>query len=91
MNPSEATFRPVEIDLDDLEDVSRLPGPKPWGKRFVKALRAGATLPPVVIVATSWADKKYGLLDGLNRTQAHWALGRPTVRAYELLGYRRPW
>jgi hypothetical protein len=90
-NLGDATFRLVDVDLNDLEDVAWLPGPKPWGARLTEALRAGATLPPVVIVATARADGKYGLLDGLNRTHAHWALGRSTIRAYELLEYRRPW
>jgi hypothetical protein len=44
-----------------------------------------------VIVATARADATFGLLDGLNRTYAHWAMGRPKIRAYELLDYRRGW
>jgi hypothetical protein len=91
IDPETATFRLVEIALDDLEDMRWLPGPKPWGTHFVEALSAGATLPPIVIVPTTRADGKFGLLDGLNRTHAHWALGRCEIRAYELLDQRRPW
>lgn len=91
IEPDTAAFRLVEIALDDLEDVRWFPGPKPWGTRFVEALSAGATLPPIVIVPTARADGRFGLLDGLCRTHAHWVLGRREIRAYELLGQRRPW
>ncbi|MFL5914914.1 MAG: hypothetical protein ACJ752_04660 [Gaiellaceae bacterium] len=81
-DPATATFRLVEIDLEDLEDVRWLPGPKRWGTRFVEELQSAGTPPPLVIVATARADGTYGLLDGLNRTHAHgrWAAVDPRVR-----------
>ena len=57
---------------------------------MVETLRAGRTVPPVAIVATTRPDGRYGLLDGLNRTHAHWFLARSTIRAYELLDHTRP-
>lgn len=64
IDPETASFRLVEVTLDDLEDVKWLPGPKPWGTHFVEALSAGATLQPIVIVPTARTDGKFGLLDG---------------------------
>lgn len=83
-----ATYRLIEIDLADLEDTRWLPGPRPWGTYFVDALRRGETLPPVVVVQTN-RGHGFGLIDGLCRTQAYWAIGRRTIRAYELLVGRR--
>jgi hypothetical protein len=51
---------------------------------MVGALQAGEQVPPVVIMATE-KGPGFGLIDGLNRTYAHWLLRRPTIRAYELL------
>jgi hypothetical protein len=56
---------------------------------MIDALDAGKSLPPVVVMAAPRSGGRMGLLDGLNRTHAHWALGRKTIRAYELLGYER--
>jgi len=84
-DPATATFRLVELSLTDLEDVRWLPGPHAWGTYMVDALRAGDPLPPVVIVASPRGESLFELLDGLNRTHAHWLLGRQSIRAYELL------
>ena len=87
--PGTATFRLVEVPLRDLEDVRWLPGPRRWDTFTLEALRAGAVLPPVVVVATERHGGSFGLLDGLHRTHAHWVLRRPTIRAYDLLpGYQ---
>jgi hypothetical protein len=50
----------------------------------IDALKRGETLPPIVVVQTD-RDRGYGLIDGLNRTYAHWLANRPTIRAYELI------
>lgn len=89
LEPETATFRLVEVSLADLQDVRWFPGPHRWGTFMVDALRAGASLPPIVIVASRGSDGLFGILDGLNRTHAHWLLRRPLIRAYELVGPRR--
>lgn len=50
---------------------------------MVSALQAGEQVPPLVVMATD-RGRGFELIDGLNRTYAHWLL-RPTIRAYELL------
>lgn len=84
LDPAIATFRLVDVSLADLQDVRWFPGPVRWGSFMVDALRAGASLPPIVIVANGETNGPFGILDGLNRTHAHWVLGRQSIRAYEL-------
>jgi hypothetical protein len=80
---STAVFRLIEIDLSELEDTASFP--LPWRPtRTLEALRRGETLPPVVVVETD-RDRGLGLIDGLNRTYAHWIAGKTTLGAYELL------
>jgi hypothetical protein len=79
-----ATYRLIEVDLADLEDTLWFPGSRPWGTGMVEALRRGERLPPVVVVKTPRA-KGFGLIDGLNRTYAHWVAGLHTIRAYEVI------
>jgi hypothetical protein len=82
---STATFRLVEVGITDLQDLQWLRRrPEERAGHMVDSLRAGASLPPIVIVPTS-RDGVFGLLDGLNRAHAHWLLDRPTIRAYELI------
>ena len=83
-NAGTTTFRLIEIDLADVEDTRWFPGPRPWGTQMVEELRCGERLPPIVVLKTV-RGKGFGLIDGLNRTYAHWALGLPTIRAYELI------
>ena len=57
----------------------------PWkhlGPEMVEALKAGDSLPPVVVVA---GENGWVLLDGAHRTHAHWTLRRQTILANELL------
>ena len=84
VDPKTATYRLIEVTLDELEDVHWFPGPNPWGRAMIDALTACETFPPVVVMRTD-RGRGLGLVDGLNRTHAHWALARPTIRAYELL------
>lgn len=51
---------------------------------MIESLQRGEDVPPTVVVETD-RGRGFGLLDGLNRTYAHWRIGRPTMRAYELL------
>jgi len=88
-NPDRVTYRLVEIALDELYDTRWFPGPRPWDTSMVDALTGGASLPPVIVIAGR--EGGYGLIDGLNRTYAHWVLRRSTIRAYELLNVERGW
>jgi hypothetical protein len=47
-------------------------------------VRAGVDLPPLVVFQHR-QGMGWGLLDGVNRTNAFVVLGVPTARAYELL------
>jgi hypothetical protein len=85
LDPAITTFRLVEVSLADLEDVRWFPGPFRCGTFMVDALRVGRSLPPIVIVASRETDGQFGILDGVNRTHAHWVLGRKAIRAYELI------
>lgn len=40
------------------------------------------------MTAATERGREFGLIDGLNRTYAHWLLSRPTIRAFELLTWR---
>jgi hypothetical protein len=50
--PDTATYRLIEVSLDELEDTRWFPGPHGWGSRMVAALQAGKQVPPVVVMAT---------------------------------------
>jgi hypothetical protein len=85
LDPAFATFRLIEVPLVELQDVGWFPGPLRWGTFMVDALRAGVSLPPIVIVASGEPSRPFGILDGLHRTHAYWVLGRESIRAYELM------
>jgi hypothetical protein len=82
--PETTTYRLIELDTADFEDSRWFPGPRQWGAQMVEALARGDSLPPVVVVETD-RGRGYGLIDGLNRLHAYWAVGRSTIRAYELI------
>ena len=77
-------YRLVEIDLGDMEDTRWFPGHLRPNPEMVEALRRGELLPPVVVVRRE-GSKSFGLIDGMNRTFAHWVVGLPKIRAYELI------
>jgi hypothetical protein len=57
-----------------------------WGRMgtaYIDALKAGQQFPPIVVFRNR---QSWSLLDGVNRTHAHWVLGTPRIRAYDLLG-----
>ena len=81
-----ARYRLVQIDLSELEDMRWVPSEAArFGTSMTEALRRGEDFPPVVVAGTD-RGRGFGLIDGLNRVHAHWAAGRPSIRAYELLG-----
>lgn len=55
-----------------------------FGTSMTEALLRGEEFPPVVVVRNN-RGRGFGLIDGLNRVHAHWAAGRESMRAYELL------
>jgi hypothetical protein len=80
--PEATWYRLIEIPLHAIGDVCGMASWSHMSRAYIDAMRAGAEFPPVVVMPTraGWT-----LLDGVNRTYAYWALGRPTVRAYDLL------
>jgi len=52
---------------------------------IVNALDRGESVPPIVVYRATDNPDVFGLLDGVNRTFAHWSLGIPIIRAYELI------
>jgi hypothetical protein len=80
-----ATYRLLQLDLDELEEMRWVPDEAArFGTSMTEALRRGEELPPIVVVRTN-RGRGFGLIDGLNRTHAHWAAGRESIQAYELL------
>jgi hypothetical protein len=80
-----AQYRLLQLDLSELEDMRWIPGDAArFGTSMSETLARGEELPPVVVVRTD-RGRGFGLIDGLNRTHAHWAAGRESIRAYELL------
>ena len=81
-DPATTSYRLIEIPLAAIADVKTLATRPPVGEFYVKALRDGHNVPPVVILrlASGWT-----LIDGVNRTHARWSLGMSHVQAYELL------
>jgi hypothetical protein len=78
-----AEYRLIEVDVSEIEDTASFP--LRWTPtKAMDAVQRGDLLPPVVIVQTD-RGRGFGLIDGLNRTYAHWLVGCPTLRAYELL------
>lgn len=78
-----AQYRLVELEVGEIEDSSSFP--HEWEPtHMVEALSRGENLPPIVVIESD-RGRGFGLIDGLNRTYAHWLTRRPTIRAYELL------
>ena len=83
-NVREGAFRLVEINIADLQSVVNM-FPQPWTPTsMVKALNRKELLPPVVVIEAERTGA-FDLIDGLNRTYAHWVVNRPTIRAYQFL------
>jgi hypothetical protein len=78
-----AQYRLIELEVSEVEDTASFP--LNWEPTLMmEALRRGEALPPVIVVETD-RGRGFGLMDGLNRTYAHWLVGPSTIRAYELL------
>lgn len=79
--PELTTYRLIEIPLSLISDTASMPWPR-MGTGYVDALKAGQEFPPVVVFRN---PRGWWLLDGANRTHAHWVLGTARIRAYDLL------
>ena len=81
-DPMTVVYRLIEIDLAEMEDTRWLPARLRSNPEMEEALRRGESLPPVVVVRHT---KAFALIDGLHRTHAHWVVGLPKIRAYEII------
>jgi hypothetical protein len=81
LDPEATTYRLIEIPLSLITDTASMPWRR-MGTAYVEALKAGQEFPPVVVFRN---QRGWWLLDGVNRTHAHWVLGTARIRAYELL------
>jgi len=79
--PGGTAYRLVNLRIEEISDSLRMPWAR-YGSEIVTALEAGAVLPPIVVYAHA---SGFGLIDGVNRTNAYVVLRRATIRAYELL------
>jgi hypothetical protein len=79
--PELTTYRLIEIPVSLINDTASMPWPR-MGTAYVDALKAGQEFPPVVVFRNR---QGWWLLDGANRTHAHWVLGTARIRAYDLL------
>lgn len=78
-----AEYRLIELDVSEIESTASFPFD--WTPtQLLATVRRGESVPLVVVVRTD-RGRGFGLIDGLNRTYAHWLAGRPTMQAYELL------
>jgi hypothetical protein len=62
VDPDTATYRLIDVSLDELQDTRWFPGPARLGSRMVSALQAGKQVPPVVVMATD-RGRGFGLID----------------------------
>lgn len=84
LDPQATTYRLIEIPLSAITDTASMPGRR-MGTAHVDALRSGQEFPPVVVLRNQGG---WSLLDGVNRTPAHWVVETASIRAYDLLTSR---
>ncbi|HET7196058.1 MAG TPA: hypothetical protein VFI99_13825 [Nocardioides sp.] len=82
LEPEDTSYRPIEVSLDAIGDVRSMPRWQNMGHTYIDLVREGVELPPIVVMPTR---SGWTLVDGVNRTYAYWALGRATIRAYDLI------
>jgi hypothetical protein len=81
LGPQDTSYRLIEILLSSITDTASMPWPR-MGTAYVDALKAGQQFPPIVVFRNQYG---WRLLDGVNRTHAHWVLRTASIRAYDLL------
>ena len=81
-----AAYRLLSIEVASILETRSFAQGR-WAARhdIVNALNHGKTVPPIVVYRATDNPDVFGLIDGINRTFAHWSLGIPTIRAYELV------
>jgi hypothetical protein len=86
LEPSETSYRLIEIPLDAIGDVATMREWQNMGRAYIDKVLDGVEFPPIVVMPSRLG---WTLLDGVNRTHAYLMLGRPTVRAYDLIDASR--
>jgi hypothetical protein len=81
LDPQATSYRLIEIPLRSIVDTASMPWSR-MGRAYVDALKAGQQFPPIVVFRNQHG---WVLLDGVNRTHAHWVLQTASIRAYDLL------
>jgi len=86
VSPTNATYRLLLIDVAKILETRWFPTTqRPAPAHMVEALAQRRLLPPIVVYRATDNPDVFGLLDGVNRTYAHWSLGILRIRAYELI------
>jgi hypothetical protein len=83
VEPETSTYRLIEIPVASITDTASMPH-RHWDRAFVNLIRSGAELSPLVVFR-NWRGPGWGLLDGVNRTNAFLHCGVERTRAYEVL------
>lgn len=83
VEPDASTYRLIEIPVSAITDTASMPH-RLWDRGLVDVIRSGVPLPPIVVFR-NWRGPGWGLLDGVNRTNAFLACSVETTRAYEVL------
>ncbi len=81
-----AAYRLLSIEVANILET-RWFAQSRWAARqdIVNALSHGKAVPRIVVYWATDNPDLFGLIDGVNRTFAHWSMGIPTIRAYELI------
>lgn len=77
--PEATQYRLLQLPIDVFSEVATMRTASRVYRGSVSALKARPNPPPVVAMQV---DGGFILLDGFSRLYAHWALGRPTIRAH---------
>ena len=88
VSPEASVYRLLRIDVSKILETRWFAGAMRGiivRPDLADAITSGKPVPPVVVYRAKDDSEWFGLLDGVNRTFAHWLLGVPTIRAYELL------
>ena len=80
-DPVLTTYRLIEIPVASISEAPSMPWPS-CGTEFASEIAGGVVVPPIVVVGP---HDGWGLLDGVNRTNAYVLLGRERILAYEVL------
>ena len=86
LDPARTTYRLIEIPVAGITGTQSMPD-RLWNRGFADVIRAGGQLPPLVVFPIR-PGESWGLLDGVNRTNALVACEVERARAYELIDPR---